>query len=68
MSVITGYMRNRGKERKSVMSQEDCLVGDKLRMSCRQQAGGVNATVSALGEDFSRVHFSTVYRNRKKSR
>ena len=68
MSVITGNMQSIGKKRKSVMSQENCLVGDKLRMSYRQQAGVVNATVSALGEDSSRIHHSTVYRNRKKSR
>ena len=49
MSVIAGDMQIRRKKRKSLMPWENYLVGDKLRMSYRQQAGGVNVTVSALG-------------------
>jgi len=55
-------------KRKFVMTQENCVVGDKLRMSLRQQTRVVNATATALGEASSSISHVTAYRHRKKSR
>ena len=56
------------RKRKLVMTKENCLLGDKLRMSLRQQSGVINATAAALGEPFSGISHVTAYRHRIKFR